>query len=512
MRIMGVGGGAREHALARNLSLSDHKPDLFWVAENRNPGINKICKENQGELRVGRTTDPKTVVRLARGWGIDLVVVGPEEPGFQGIPDALEREGIQCIGASQDLSIIERSKAELRRLQWEANLPGKLLFRTFRNAREASDYIRKNIDSQPWLQNIVIKPARQSGGKGVKLVEDRQVYLHDAKEHFKEAYLDSLQSSMASYSDIDDKILIEEKAWGPEYSLQCFTDGKTVLGTPLVQDNKSAHELDSGPETGGMGSISGPELTLPFITTDEYDRSLKIVEGIVEAIQKKTGKSYHGMVGGQMMLTENEGPTVIEMYSRWGDPEAINVLAMLKTDLVDVFQAIVDRRLARLKLEFTDEDAVVVKMMAPKGYPESRDKAKGHEVQVFETSVRQNGCQLFWGSADLQDDQQVVTGGSRLLALMAMDHSLPTAAAKIEKAASSIQLTDGWPLYHRSDIGTGRLLAKRRDVAERVRRVYQYREEHSTIGNRTEWIPKTGLVDPSRLLTRDLHGAEKVSG
>ena len=510
MRIMGVGGGAREHALAWKLSLSDHKPDLFWIAENRNPGIYKICKDNQGELRVGRTTDPKTIMRSARGWGIDMVVVGPEEPGFQGIPDALEKEGIHCIGASQDLSIIERSKPDLRRLQWENNLPGKLLFRTFKNAREASDYIRKNIDTQPWLQNIVIKPARQSGGKGVKLIEDSQVYLHDTKERFKEAYFDSLQLSMASYSDIDDKILVEEKVWGPEYSLQCFTDGKTVLGTPLVQDNKSAHELDSGPETGGMGSISGPEMTLPFITRDEYDKSLRIIEAVVEAVQKKTGKAYHGMVGGQKMLTGNEGPTVIEKYSRLGDPEALNMLAMLKTDLVDVFQSIAERRLAKLKLEFTNEDAVVVKVIVPKGYPEKRDKAKGHPIQVFETNIRQNGCQLFWGSADLQDDQQIVTGGSRLLALMAMDHTLPPAAAKIEKAASSIHLTDGWPLYHRSDIGTEQLLARRLDLAGRVRRVYKYREENSTIGSRREWIPKTGLVDPSHLLLRDLNGTKKV--
>ena len=510
MRIMGIGGGAREHALAWKLSLSDHKPELFWIAENRNPGIHRLCKDNQGELRVGRTTDPKTIVRSARGWGIDMVVVGPEEPGFQGIPDALEKEGIHCIGASQDLSIIERSKADLRRLQWENNLPGKLLYRTFRNAREASEYIRKNIEMQPWLQNIVIKPARQSGGKGVKLIEDRHVYLHDTKAHFKEAYFDSLQTSMASYSDIDDKILVEEKVWGPEYSLQCFTDGKTVLGTPLVQDNKSAHELDSGPETGGMGSISGPELTLPFITRDEYDKSLQIVEKVIQAIQKKTGQAYHGMVGGQMMLTEHEGPTVIEMYSRLGDPEALNMLAMLKTDLIDVFQAIVERRLSKLKLEFTTEDAVVVKVVAPKGYPEKRDSAKGHPVQVFETNIRQNGCQLFWGSADLQDDQQVVTGGSRLLALMAMDHTLPPAAARIEKAAPSIHLTDGWPLYHRSDIGTEKLLAKRHDLAERVRRVYKHREEHSTIGNRSVWLPKRGTVDPSHLLVQDLHGTEKV--
>ncbi len=510
MRVMGVGGGARENALAWKISLSDHKPEIFWIAENRNPGIHKICKDNQGELRVGRTTDPKTIVRSARGWGIDLVIVGPEEPCFQGIPDTLEKEGIHCIGASQELSVIERSKADFRRLQWENNLAGKLLFRTFKNAREASDYIRKNIDTQPWLQNIVIKPARQSGGKGVKLIEDSQIYLHDEKEHFKETYFDSLQTSMASYADIQEKILVEEKAWGPEYSLQCFTDGKTVLGTPLVQDNKSAHELDSGPETGGMGSTSGPDITLPFITREEYDKSLKIVEGIVQAIQKKTGKPYHGMVGGQMMLTENEGPTVIEMYSRLGDPEALNMLAMLKTDIIDVFQAIVERQLSKLKLEFTNVDAVVVKVVAPNGYPEKRDKAKGHPVQVFETNIKRNGCYLFWGSADLQEDGHVMTSGSRLLALMAMDHTLPPASARIEKTMSSIQLTDGWGLYHRSDIGSEQLLAKRQGAAERVRLLYKYKEEHGILGSRTEWIPKLGRVDPSQLLMQEMRGPEKA--
>src|SRR5437867_11130448 len=118
MRVMGVGGGAREHALAWKLSLSDHKPEIFWIAENRNPGNYKICKDNQGELRTGRTTDPKTTVRSAGGWGVDLVAVGPEEPSLHGIPDALENEGIHSIGSRQDQSIIAPTNADIRRLQW----------------------------------------------------------------------------------------------------------------------------------------------------------------------------------------------------------------------------------------------------------------------------------------------------------------------------------------------------------------------------------------------------------
>src|SRR2546428_6200228 len=154
MRVMGVGGGAREHALAWKLSLSDQKPEIFWIAENRNPGIHKICKDNQGDLRIGRTTDPKTIVRSARGWGIDIVVVGPEEPGFHGIPDALEKEGIQCIGASQKLSVMDRSKAALHRLQWKNNPQANLLFRPFKTDQEPQTQIRKKTTPNPCLKTL----------------------------------------------------------------------------------------------------------------------------------------------------------------------------------------------------------------------------------------------------------------------------------------------------------------------------------------------------------------------
>src|SRR5207253_11404703 len=119
--------------------------------------------------------------------------------------------------------------------------------------------------------------------------------------------------------------------------------------------------------------------------------------------------------------------------------------------------------------------------------------------------MQRNGWYMFWGSADLQEDQQVVTGGSRLVALMAMDHTLPPASARIEKTVSSIQLTDGWGLYHRSDMGTERLLAKRRDAAERVRRPYKYREEHGTPRSRMEWIAKLVRIDTSQLLLKEMH-------
>ncbi|MEM2883298.1 MAG: hypothetical protein QXY08_01795, partial [Nitrososphaerales archaeon] len=346
MKILGVGSGAREHAIAKKLSLSIYNPKIYWIGENKNPGIVRICMKSGGEFIQGSTTDPEVVSSTAKRFNVDFVFIGPEEPNFHAVPDHLERLKIPCIGANRSVALIEMSKAEMRRLQWEYDIPGKLLFQTFKSAEEAYLVLEKYADSLTWLQNVALKPARQAGGKGVKVVEDRQIYLHEEKQKFKSKHVSWLEGYMRGYGDIEDKILVEENVWGPEYTLQCFTDGITVLGMPMVQDNKNAHEFDIGTETGGMGSISGPGMCLPFLTMREYEDSIRIIGKMVSAIQDKTGKRYHGVVAGQMMLTEVEGPTIIEMYSRLGDPEALNVLHTLKTDLVEVCLAIIDERLS----------------------------------------------------------------------------------------------------------------------------------------------------------------------
>ncbi len=499
MRVLGVGNAAREHAIAETLMRSSHEPRIFWVGDIRNRGIHEICKDTGGEYAVSKTTDARKVAEYAEKWGVDFAVVGPEEPNFFGIPDELERRGIPCIGANRDVAVIEMSKAELRRLQWKYDIPGKLLFKTFRTAEEAYEELEKYSETLTWLQNVALKPARQAGGKGVKVIEDRQVYLHEEKWRFKAEHARWLEEYMGGYRDVEDKILVEEKVWGPEYTLQCFTDGSCVKGMPLVQDNKNAHEFDIGTETGGMGSISGPGVSLPFITGEEYEKSLRIVESIIEAIQRETGRRYHGVVAGQMMLTELEGPTIIEMYSRFGDPEALNVLPLMKTDLVDVCEAIIEERLDKIDIEF-QEKATVVKAIAPKGYPDYRRKAEGHPIKVDERAIEERGCRLYWASADLKDDGNLVTGGSRLVEILAVSDDLEEASRRIEDCVTCVELPDGWNTYHRSDIGTRELLEKRFDAADRVRRLYKYREERDILGRRLDWLPGIGMVDPTKTM------------
>jgi len=508
MKIMGIGNASREHAIAEALERSKYHPKVFWLAEIRNPGIFNICKRTGGDFVLQKTTEPDKVASYAEMWGVDFVIVGPEEPNFHGVPDELEKRGIPCVGANKEVAMIEMSKAEMRRLQWEYGIKGRLLFKTFKSSQDAYTVLERYSDTLTWLQNVALKPARQAGGKGVKVVEDQQLYLHDEKQRFKSRHADWLEDYMKSYSDIDDKILVEEKVWGPEYTLQCFTDGKCIKGMPLVQDNKHAHEFDIGTETGGMGSISGPGLNLPFITKEEYEESLEIVKSLVQAIQDKTGKSYHGVVAGQMMLTEIEGPTIIEMYSRFGDPEALNVLSVSKTDFVDICLAILDGKLSKLNIEF-DEKATVVKAVAPKGYPDDRELAKNHPIFVDEKAIMQEGCKFYWGSANLSEDGKILSAGSRLVEILAISDDIQKASRMVDDCIPYVKLLDGWGLFYRSDIGSQELLNKRIDVADRVRRLYQYRRDKGILGKRIDWLPKVGKMDPVALLKSELSKSKK---
>lgn len=514
VKVLGVGGGSREHAIAKAIAKSSYAPKIYWISELRNPGIYKLVKRSGGEYLLGSTNDAKLVADRAERLKVDLVVIGPEEPNFHGVPDEVEARGIPCIGAKKGLSILEMSKAEMRRLQWLYNIPGKLLFQTYRSYPEALENLRRYSNTLTWLQNVALKPARQAGGKGVKVVEDLQAYLHSEKQSFKERHIMWLENYMKAYRDIEEKILVEEKVWGPEYTLQCFVDGKTVIGMPLVQDNKHAYEFDIGPETGGMGSYTGRGLLLPFITMEEYRRSLEIIKSMVDAVQRTTGQRYRGFIAGQMMLTEVEGPTLIEMYSRLGDPEGVNVLALLETDILEIFEAMVEGRLSKLKVRFS-EKATVVKAIAPKGYPDFKNLSKNHPVSVDEGAIEKAGCELYWGSADLRDDGQVVTGGSRTLEILAFGENAPEASERIEECLKCrpIRFLDGWGFFYRSDIGSEEMIARRKALAERARRLYKYRESRGILERRMDWLPKVGKVDPVKMLLDSLRkNGERFAG
>nr|MDO8063476.1 phosphoribosylamine--glycine ligase [Candidatus Freyrarchaeum guaymaensis] len=488
MKVLLVGEGAREHAIADALVRSPQEPRLYAVMGLKNPGIARLCDHTGGEARLGKPTDPSFVADAAERFSVDFVFIGPEEPQFHGVADEVERRGIPCVGARRAPSEIEMSKAFMRRLMWKYKIPGRLRFMAFKDIDDAIAYIEE------YAESVALKPARQAGGKGVKVIADLQAYLKKEKEEVKKKHVKSIvKEHMRPYTDIEDKILIEQKVEGPEYTLQCFTDGRVVKPLPLVQDNKNAYEMDIGPETGGMGSISGPGVTLPFISMEEYRESVEIVQQTVRAIERETGEPYRGIIAGQMMLTALWGPTIIEFYSRFGDPEAVNVLPILETDLVEIAEAIISQSLNKVKLEFRDV-ATVVKCIAPMGYPNRRDLARGHPIVVEEDRILENGGRVFYGSINSKNGG-MITGGSRAAEIFAEAESIPKASEIAEKCISFVYLKDDWKLFHRSDIGSEVLLRERVEIAELIREIYRYRREKGLIGRQIDWIPGRGRIE-----------------
>jgi phosphoribosylamine--glycine ligase len=489
VKVLLVGDASREHAIADAFARSNHEPRLYAAMSRRNPGIARLCKQTGGDVALGNIDDPSFVVRAALDFHVDFVFVGPEEPLFHGIPDALEEAGVPCVGAKRQMALIEMSKAFMRRLMWKYKIPGRLRFKAFKSLEDAIAYVNE------YAESVAIKPARQAGGKGVKVIADLQVYLSKEKREVKAEHVKTVyEKHMAVYDDIDDKVLIEERVEGPEYTLQTFTDGRTVLPLPAVQDNKNAYEMDIGPETGGMGSIAGPGWLLPFLTEEEYRQSVEVIRSVVEALWKETGVRYKGVVSGQMMLTALWGPTIIEFYSRFGDPEACNVLPFMEADMVEISEAIIDERLNTIKIGFP-EVATVVKAVAPRGYPDHRELAKGHPVSIDEEAIKRRGCKVYYGSVEKMPDGRLVTAGSRIAEIVAAAPTIPEAGEIAESCVQYVRLLDGWGVFHRSDIGSEVLLKKRIEQAQLIREIYRYRLSKGLIGKTIDWIPGRGKIE-----------------
>ena len=491
MKVLIVGDGGREHALAVMISESTADPSIYVAAGHRNPGLLKLAEDSGGKLYVANVLDPESVLEVAEEVVPDLVVIGPEEPQFHGVVDVLKEKGFTVFGATSRLAKIEMSKAFARELMWKYKIPGRLPYRAFASIDEALKYMEMAGD-------VVIKPARQAGGKGVKVLADTQAYLMDDRARVKKDYVKKLFQDIASkYRDIDVKVLIEQRVEGVEYTVMVITDGSTVLPLPAVQDHPHAFELDLGPETGGMGSIAGPGVVPPFLTHEEYYRSVEVVRRSIEALQKEVGEEYRGAISGQMMLTAVWGPTIIEFYSRFGDPEISNLVPIIESDFLDILDRAATGRLAGAKLSIREDLATVVKAVAPMGYPGNKSIAKGHPVEVDEGVLRRSDCRLLYAAVELREDGRMYTTGSRAFEVVCAASTLEDASLRAEEVVSTIKCVDGWPLIHRADIGSSELLKERVELAERIRAVYRYRAEKGVLGTSIVWVPGKGIFfDP----------------
>jgi phosphoribosylamine--glycine ligase len=419
-----VGGGGREHAIARALT-ADPDCELYACASNRNPGIASLAT---GFEQLSETS-ADDIVAYATDVGADVAVIGPESALEAGVADALDDAGVYTFGPGAEDARIETDKAFQRRFMQEAGIPGCPDFETFDDVDAACEYIDE------YDGDLAVKPAGLTGGKGVKVTGD-QVTKEEAKSYLRgESY---------------DEIVLEERLVGEEFTVQAFVANGEVQPTPAVQDHKRAYEGDEGPNTGGMGSYSDAAPELPFMSSDDYAAAVEILEATVEALPE-----YKGVLYGQFMLTA-EGVKVIEFNARFGDPEAMNTLPVLETSFLDVVTAARDGE-ALPQLEFAG-NATVCKYAVPEGYPTDPDS--GAKITVDEENV--GDALLFYASVDAREDG-LYTTTSRSFAVVGVADSIEAA----EKQAESGLAAAGDGVRIRHDIGTPDLLQARLDhVAE----------------------------------------------
>ncbi|SVA78111.1 uncharacterized protein METZ01_LOCUS130965 [marine metagenome] len=427
MKILLIGSGAREHAIARALDRSLHDKKIYCLASNMNPGIAECCHE----LTVGNINDSKFVVNHANELGASMAIVGPENPLAAGVADALWDAGVKVVGPKKELAQLETSKAFTRNLLKEYDIPGGPKYESFGSMDCVAEFLNE------LGENYVVKYDGLAGGKGVKVAGD---HLHSHDEAL--AYCQELV-------DKGNEFVIEEKLIGQEFSLMSFCDGDTLKHMPAVQDHKRAYEGDTGPNTGGMGTYSNANHSLPFLTDEDIDEAHAINMATARALKDKFDEGYKGVLYGGFMAT-SDGVKLIEYNARFGDPEAMNVLPLLNTDFIEICNGIADGTLDQIDVQFQNK-ATVCKYAVPEGYPDS--PVKGQPINLSKIN---NPGRLFYASVDIRDDQ-LVEAGSRTVAVVGVADTISEAENIAEKEISAVE----GPLFHRNDIGTEQLVNER---------------------------------------------------
>jgi len=426
-----VGHGAREHAIAEALVRGG--AELYAFMSFKNAGLDDLSK---GRIKIHSETDFKEIINFSKSKNIDFAFIGPEAPLCVGIVDALEKGGIPCASPKIEAAQLEGSKIFMRELLTKYKIPSNIKSKKFNSMEGVEEYIKDNGE-----ETIVVKPDGLTGGKGVMVYGDHLFSKIDIMNYCQEL------------TDKRSPFILEEKLDGEEYTLQAFVDGKNVVGTPLVQDHKRAYEDDKGPNTGGMGSYSMENHLMPFITEEDVENALNDMKNVVAALKTETGVEYKGPLYGQFMKTAS-GNKLIEFNARFGDPEAMNVLPLLKTNFVDVCWGIINGNLPS-NIEF-EKKATVCKYLAPEGYPVSpkRDEL----VVINQEKLKEFGARYYYASI-YREGTKIFTTTSRAMGVLGIAETLEKAEQIAENGVSCIE----GKLFHRKDVGTRQLLQKRID-------------------------------------------------
>ncbi len=418
MKVLIVGGGGREHAIAEAVSRSKHLDKLYCAPGNA--GIAELA-----ECVPITPMEFDKLVAFAKEKEIDLTIIGMDDPLVGGIVDAFEKEGLRVFGPRANAAILEGSKAFSKDLMKKYDIP-TAAYETFEDPAEALKYLETSKFP------IVLKADGLALGKGVLICQNKD----EAEAGVRQIMEDR------KFGDAGKKMVIEEFMTGREVSVLSFVDGKTIKLMSSAQDHKRAGDGDTGLNTGGMGNFSPS----PFYT-EEVDAFCKehIYQRTVDAMRSE-GREFKGVIFFGLMLTE-DGPKVLEYNARFGDPEAQVVLPRLKTDMIDVCEAVIDGTLDKIDLQFEDKAAVCV-VLASDGYPVSYEKGK--EITGLENFKNKDGYYCFHAGSKFDESGKIVTNGGRVLGITAKGDTLAEARKKAYEATEWVTFDNK---YMRHDIG-----------------------------------------------------------
>lgn len=416
MSVLVIGGGGREHAICVALAKSPKTGKLYCIPGNA--GISQVaeCVPSIGVMEFEKIAE-----FVAGHKDITMTVVAPDDPLAAGLVDYLEERGFRAFGPKANAAIIEGSKAFSKHLMTKYGIP-TAEYREFTDYAEAAEYV-KNAEYP-----LVVKADGLALGKGVIICQNVQ----EGEEAVREMMVDK------KFKDAGNKIIVEEFLVGKEVSVLCFTDGQTIVPMVSSQDHKRAHDNDEGLNTGGMGTFSPSKVYTPQLADEVYR---DIILPTMNAMNSE-GRPFKGVLYFGLMITK-KGAKVLEYNARFGDPETQVVLPRLKTDLYEIFDAIIDTRLSDIDIQWTD-DACVCVILASGGYPESYKKGVPITIGKLPKDI------VLYHAGTAFKDGQLVTSGGRVIGVTAKGKDIEEARKKAYDAIKNIHF-DG--MFYRHDIG-----------------------------------------------------------
>ncbi len=414
MNIMVIGGGGREHAIVHSLSKSPKAEKIYALPGNGGIAALAEC------VAIGATEIEK-IVDFAKNNNIDFAVVAPDDPLVLGAVDALEKIGVKCFGPRANAAIIEGSKVFSKNLMKKYNIP-TAGYEVFDDSQKALQYIEQGTFP------VVVKADGLALGKGVIIAQNF--------DEAKDAVLSIMEDKI--FGESGNNVVVEEFLTGPEVSVLCFTDGETLVPMVSSMDHKRVGDGDTGPNTGGMGTIA-PN---PCYTKELADECVETIFLPTIDAMNKEGRTFKGCLYFGLMITP-KGPKVIEYNCRFGDPETQVVLPLLESDLLDIMIAVSDGNLKNVPVKFSDGAAACV-VVASEGYPKSYEKG----FEVTEEKLPDD-CFVYHAGTSMKDGK-VVTSGGRVAGVCAKAETLEEALKKAYIATESFNFNKK---YMRSDIG-----------------------------------------------------------